>query len=183
MITESPAGARRPGGSRFVVLPAVLFLAALPGCGRPTVSLAEREKQQETDFVSALQQQGGTVTEKSYPPYGNGFVVKLSGAKVTDETFRDLKGLKRLAELDLSKSSITDSQMEQLNEVAKYLVKLDLSHTAVTDAGLEKLANTYVLMNLNLAGTRATAAGVARFQKLRLQSQYTKVKRTNVKLN
>jgi hypothetical protein len=182
-MVESPAGARRPGGSRFVVFLAVLFLAALPGCGRPTVSLAEREKMQETDFVTSLQKQGGTVTEKSYPPHGDGYVVNLSGAKITDETFRDLKGLKRLAELDLSKSSVADGQMDQLNEVAKYLVRLDLSHTAVTDAGIEKLANTYVLFNLNLAGTKITAAGVARFQKLRLQSPYTKVKRTTVKLN
>jgi hypothetical protein len=183
MIVESPAGARGPGGSRFFALLAVALLAALPGCGRPTVSLAEREKMQETDFVTALQKQGGTVTEKSYPPHGDGYVVSLSGANVTDDTFQNLKGLKRLAELDLSKSSITDAQMDQLNEIAKYLVNLDLSHTAVTDAGLEKLTRTYVLFNLNLAGTKVTAAGVARFQQLRLQSPHTKVKRTSVKLN
>src|SRR5262245_47239322 len=122
MIALSPAGARRPGGSRFVVLLAVALLAALPGCKRETVSLAEREKMQETDFVNALQQQGGTVKEKEYPPHGTGYVVNLSGARVTDETFRDLKGLKRLAELDLSKSSITDGQMDRLNDVANLLV-------------------------------------------------------------
>jgi hypothetical protein len=182
MTTVFTAGARRPGGSGPCVLLAVAFLAALPGCKRETVSLAEREKMQETDVVSSLQQQGGTVKEKNYPPYGNGYVVNLSGARLTDDTFKNLKGLKRLADLDLSKSSITDDQMDQLNDVANLLVRLDLSHTAVTDAGIEKLTRTYVLFNLNLAGTKVTPAGVARFQKKRLESPYAKVKQTNVKL-
>src|SRR5262245_19525306 len=183
MIAEFPAGARRSGGSWFIVLLAVAFLAALPGCKRETISLAEREKMQETDFVNSLQKQGATVKEKDYPPHGTGYVVNLSGARLADDTFRDLKGLQRVAELDLSKSSLADDQMDQLNEVSKDLVRLDLSNTAVTDAGLGKLKAVYVLFNLNLAGTKVTAAGVARFQKQRLESPYTKVKRTNVKLN
>jgi hypothetical protein len=182
MIAVFTAVVRRPGGSRMGVLLAVVFLAALSGCKRETISLAEREKMQETDFVSSLQKQGGTVKEKDYPPYGTGYVVNLSGARLTDDTFKDLKGLKRLADLDLSKSSIRDDQMEQLNEVANLLVNLNLSDTAVTDAGLAKLTHTYVLFNLNLVGTKATPAGVAHFQKLRLDSPYTKVKKTNVKL-
>jgi hypothetical protein len=154
----------------------------MPGCKKDTVSLAEREKMQQADFANSLQQQGGTVKEKSYPPYGNGYEVKLSGARITDDTFKDLKGLQRVAELDLSKSSITDDQMGRLNEIATLLVKLDLSNTAVTDAGLVQLKHVPVLFNLNLAGTKVTPAGVARFQKQRLENPFIKVKQTNVKL-
>jgi uncharacterized protein YjbI with pentapeptide repeats len=179
MTAAITTGARRFAGS---ALPALLSLAMLAGCSRPTQSLAERAKQQETDFVGSLQAQGATVQEKSYPPHGVGYVVNLSGATLTDDTFRDLKGLKRLAELDLSRSSLTDAQMDQLNEVSNLLVRLDLSNTAITDAGLEKLKRVYVLFNLNAAGTKVTPAGVARFQKQRLESPYTRVNHTNVKL-
>ena len=179
MTAAYTAGARRLGGS---ALPALLSLAMLVGCGRETQSLAEREKKQKTDFVSSLKEQGATVTEKDYPPYGRGYVVNLSGARLTDDTFRDLKGLKRLADLDLSRSTLTDEQMGQLDEVSNLLVRLDLSNTAVTDAGLEKLKRVYVLFNLNLVGTKVTPAGVTRFQSQRLESPHTRVKKTNVKL-
>jgi hypothetical protein len=160
------------------------LLAALlvVGCVGGGVSLSEREKQGETNSSSTLQDQGGTVTEKTYPPYGSGYEVKLSGAQVNDATFTHLKKLQRVAELDLSRSSITDEQMGQLNEVANLLVRLDLSSTAVTDEGLEKLTNTYVLFNLNLAGTKCTPAGVERFKAKRLASPHTRVKNPNVKL-
>ena len=63
---------------------------------------------------------------------------KLS-AKITNDVFNHLKTLKRVTELDVSKSSITDEQVAKLSEqdVGTMLVKLDLSNTAVTDAGVE----------------------------------------------
>jgi hypothetical protein len=181
-VTTAPTRGAR-GRASWRLLPALCLLAALPACGRDNkVSLSEIEKQQESDRVGSIEEQGGTVSEKSYPPYGTGYVVNLSGARINHSTFKNLKALKRVAELDLSKSSITDDQMEQLNEVANLLVRLDLSRTAVTDAGLAKLTNTYVLFNLNVVGTEVTAAGVERFKQLRLASPYTRVKQPNVKL-
>jgi hypothetical protein len=154
----------------------VSLSAAVPGCKGDGLSDLQRELNKEQDCADALRQQGATIEEKSFPPYGMGYVVNLSGAQITDRTFKHLGCLQRVAELDLSKSSITDAQMERLNEVHAYLVKLDLSHTAVTDAGLDKMTHLYVLLNLNLAGTKVTQAAVNRLQERRLADPKTRFK-------
>jgi hypothetical protein len=136
----------------------------------------QRDLNKEQDCVNALREQGATIEEKKYPPYGNGFVVNLSGAQITDTTFKHLACLKRVADLNLSKSSITDAQMAQLNDVPCYLTKLDLSNTTVTDEGLDKMTHLYVLMNLNLAGTKVTPEAVKRLQTRRLADPLTKAK-------
>jgi hypothetical protein len=66
--------------------------------------------------------------------------------------------------LDLSKSSLTDDHMDQLNEIASFIGRLNLSDTAVTDAGLEKLTNLEKCMFLNLTGTKVTPAAAKRFE-------------------
>jgi hypothetical protein len=155
---------------------ALLLLAALPGCKGDGLSELQRAMKKEQDCANALRQQGGTVEEKKYPPFGEGYVVNLSGAQITDDTFKNLACLKRVAELNLGRSSITDAQMGQLNDVPCYLVRLDLSHTAVTDAGLDKMNHLYVLLYLNLAGTRITPEAVKRLQERRLASSLTRFK-------
>jgi len=138
------------------------LLAALPGCGKEQGS-AQEAKQKEA-IVNSLREQNVAVTPKSYPPFGNGYVVDLSGAQVTDGTFAKLKELQRVTELDLSKSSITDAQMDKVNQIAFVLLRLNLSHTAVTDAGLEKLTDLNKCMHLNLVGTKVTREAVERFK-------------------
>jgi uncharacterized protein YjbI with pentapeptide repeats len=169
-------------GLFFSVLLAFLLLAVLPGCKGGGLSDYEREQKKKEQTKSALHDQGAKITQKRYPPYGNGYVVDLSGAQLTDSTFQQLKGLERVAELNLSKSSLTDDQMDKLNDVAYLLVKLDLSNTAVTDAGVEKLTNLNVCSDLNLAGTQVTKAGVENFTKQRLARPKTRVKKLNVHL-
>lgn len=157
------SGARHPG-RRPTVLLTLLLLAALLGCEKHGLSDYEREQKKKEEVLSSLREQGGTVTTKSYPRHGTGYVVDLKGAHLNDRTFQILKDLQRVTELDLSKSSITDEQMDQLNQVAFVLLKLNLSDTKVTDAGLDKLTNLKMCFDLDLAGTQVTPAGVERFK-------------------
>lgn len=149
---------------RLTVLLTLLLLSALPGCKKDPLGDSEREQKKKEEVISALREQGGTVTPKNYPSHGNGYVVNLSGAQLSDGTFQNLKDLQLVTELDLSKSSLTDEQMEQLNQATSVLLKLNLSNTKVTDAGLEKLTNLKMCMDLNLVGTQVTPAGAERFK-------------------
>lgn len=169
----------RHDGPGLCALLAALLLIVLPGCGGGG-GLSELEKDQkgEKDSVGALVAQGAKVEERRFAKvHDSGYVVNLSGATITEDTFRNLAGLKRVAELDLSNSSITDDQLEHFNEVPPfYLARLDLSQTGVTDAGLDKLNRLYVLMNLNLARTKATPEAVKRLQKRRVDDPLTMFK-------
>ncbi len=167
-------------GPLFSVLLSFLLLAVLSGCKGDGLTDYEREQKKKEENVNSLHNQGAKISEKRYPPHGTGYVVDLSGAQLSDSIFQKLKDLKRVAELDLSKSSLTDDQMGQLNDVAYLLVKLDLRNTAVTDAGLEKLTNLNVCFNLYLAGTKVTQAGVENFKKQRLARPSTKTKKMTV---
>jgi len=149
--------------SAFLTL---LFLVAMPGCKGDGLSEYQRQENRKEDVLNSLREQGATITTKTYPGFGNGYVIDLKGAQITDQTFQNLKELKRVTELDLSKSSLTDDQMDQLNDgVVFALTKLDLSNTAVTDAGLEKLTHLKMCMYLDLSGTKVTKAAAQRFEK------------------
>jgi hypothetical protein len=152
-------------GCRTVWLSALLTLAlaALPGCGNTTDSAQEAKKKEA--IVNSLRENNVTITRKSYPPFGSGYEVGLSGAQLTDDTFAKLKEIQPITELDLSKSSIIDAQMDKVNQIAGVLVRLNLSNTAVTDAGLEKLTNLNRCIYLNLVGTKVTREAVERFKK------------------
>jgi hypothetical protein len=174
-----PARAPRPG-----VLLALLLLTAAPGCqGGDGLSDYERAQKPKEEAASAIRAAGGEVSVYHHR-LGDGWTVTLRGAQITDDSFRHLKALRRVAELDLSRSTVTDDQLALLNEqdVGTLLVKLDLSHTAVTDAGLEKLTNLYVLFELNLVGSKVTPAGVEAFKKQRQWNPKVLVKKTAVRL-
>jgi hypothetical protein len=161
----------------------VLFLLAfVPGCKGDGLSDYERMKKKQEGAAAALRKAGAKVTEVRYPQ-GDAWAIGLSGRTINDELLGRLKELGRIAELDLSKSTVTDDQLAKVNEVeiGSLLVKLDLSHTAVTDAGLDKLTNLLVLGNLNLTGTKATPAGVERFRKRRQEDPKILVKGTNIR--
>lgn len=184
MMTAFAYRARCPG-LRFGILGFLLLLAALPGCKGDGLSDYQREQNQKESALEALHTQGAKVETKSYPQFarfGSAYAVNLSGATITPETFENLKGLQRVSELDLSKSSLTDDQMDQLNEVANFLVRLDLSNTAVTDAGLEKLTNLNLCFNLILTGAKVTPAGVEGFKQQRLARSSTKVKNMKIQM-
>jgi hypothetical protein len=148
-----------------------LLLAIVLGCSKGDgLSDYERAQKKETDAVTALREAGGELTQKQYSfkgQEGDAWIVTLNGVQITDDTFQRLKTLGRLSELHLSKSTITDEQMEKVNELATFILKMDLSHTAVTDDGLDRLTNACALIELNLAGTRVTPAAIARLKERR----------------
>jgi hypothetical protein len=153
----------------------LLLAVNLAGCGSGSgMTDAERVKQSDfhriqmtqTEAVNQLKQSGGDVAEKRYP-LGDAWSVKLVGASVTDATFDQLQTLGRIAELDLSKSNLTDEHMPRLAEVAGVCFRLNLSGTAVTDKGLEALADLPFLMELDVRGTKVTSAAAAQFKSAR----------------
>lgn len=147
---------------------AVLAVSLLAGCKGDGLSDYDRMKKGQQDAADSLRAAGAKLREVPHPQ-GDSWAVGLSGLTITDELLVRLKGLGRITELDLSKSTITDDHMARLNEVeiGSVLRKLDLSNTAVTDAGLDNLTNLMILGDLNLSGTKVTAAGVERFRKRR----------------
>ena len=78
---------------------------------------------------------------------------------VTDKGLRNLRGLKHLTRLNLSVTSIGDSEVEQIGSL-KALVDLDLHQTQITDAGMRHLAGLSALQKLSLALTRISDKGL-----------------------
>jgi hypothetical protein len=166
-----------------------LLLLAAWGCAKGDgLSDYEREQKKQENAAAAIQAAGGTVTTKHYDfgpgKSGDGKVVDLHGAQITDAVFDNFKLIRPVAELDLSGSTVTDDQLAKLNEpdAGTLLVRLDLSNTGISDAGLEKLTDLYVLLNLKLVGTKVTPAGVERFQQKRQENPKTFVKSVKVQL-
>jgi hypothetical protein len=162
MMTTCPAPLPRAGGSCLVLL----LLVALAGCNSGSgLSEIEKIQKKKDDAKAAIEHAGGQVTVFHHS-LGDGWTVNLSGAQISDDLFDHLKALERVAELDLSRSSVTDDQLGKLNEqgVGNLITKLDLSNTAVTDAGLEKLTGLGMLSQLKVVGAKVTAAGVQRFK-------------------
>jgi hypothetical protein len=109
--------------------------------------------------------------------------VKLAGATIDDEIIDLLKRLNRVAELDLSRSTVTDEQIQKLaSEAGGVLHKLDLSGTAVTDAGLDALADRVLLGELTVTGSKVTAAGIEKFKGKRRANPNVRIKNVVVKL-
>jgi hypothetical protein len=150
-----------------------LAALALAGCGKSYdgVSDYDREQQAKQAAAEAARNSGLKMTEKNYP-LGKGWVVDMKGLTVTEDHFRQLKAVGNVAELDLSRSTITDDQLGRMRELgaAATLFKIDLSHTAVTDAGLEKLEGLPLLANVTVTGTKVTPAGAEKYKKSRLEN-------------
>ena len=71
----------------------------------------------------------------------------------------------RMAELNLSRSKVTDGGLASLAGM-KNLKKLHLPNTAITDAGIDALLGLGQLEYLNLFNTKITDAGLAQLEKL-----------------
>lgn len=143
----------------------------LPGCGgrdENAPSHYELEVKKQEDAALGLKDVGGEATRKHYPQ-GSAWAVDLHGARITDGVIADLKKLGHLTELNLSRSAVTDEQLATMSEdkLCNLLLKLDLSHTAITDAGFDKLDKLYIVMDLDLTGTKISAAAIERFRQNR----------------
>src|SRR5690606_22518267 len=101
-------------------------------------------------------------------PLGSAWTIDLSGQEIDDEVLEALRGLDRIAELNLSNTKLTDAQLEQIAqpEIGGVLTEVDLSGTEVGDAGLNHLTSGF-LTRLNLKGTKVTDAGVRQWQQQR----------------
>jgi hypothetical protein len=162
---------RRQG--RGAIMALVAFLLA--GCGsgssmtdaeRVAKSDFQRTQVSQTEALNQLKQSGAEIAQKTYA-LGDGWAVKLAGRQLTNATFEQLAALGRVAELDLSRTNLTDAQLPELAKAAGVCFKLDLAQTAVTDAGLAALADLPLLMELNLKGTKVTPAAATQFQAAR----------------
>jgi hypothetical protein len=155
-----------PSRARPSLVLVVLSLAPLAGCRGETGANSYQEQQKaQTSAADALREMGATLTEVSNPR-GKSWAINLSGKQIADETFDHLRKVGYITDLDLSKTNVGDAQMASLNErkIGGMLLKLNLSNTAVSDAGLAQLTDLMLLTNLNLSGTRMTAAGVEDFK-------------------
>jgi uncharacterized protein YjbI with pentapeptide repeats len=147
---------------------ALFVTGALLGCRGNDLSQAQHQRRTQQDAAAELAAIGGKAVEVKRPQ-GMSWSINLAGAELSDRVFANLEKLGRITELNLSKASLTDADMERINspQIGMALVKLDLSKTAVSDAGLEKLDNLMILMDLNVVGSKVTQAGIDRFKKHR----------------
>lgn len=173
---------RRP--VRFCLAIPALILIGASGCGSGNSGPSDYDKMVEAQKGTSetLAAAGVKVKQKQYP-LGIAWVVDMTGVTVTEDLLRKVKALGNIAELDLKKSTVTDAHLGTMRELELHilLAKLDLSQTAISDAGLEKLDGNLFLTELNLTGTKVTAAGVDQFKKKRQASPTVRVKNTNVK--
>ena len=86
--------------------------------------------------------------------------------QATDDDLKEMKELKGLQTLDVTKSSVTDAGLAHLKEL-NGLQSLDLTQTRVTDAGLAHLKELKSLQTLDLRRTPVTDAGVAHLKELK----------------
>lgn len=148
----------------------VLLLIAT-GCSNYSgPSEYEQKKRAKQSFMDEVAAQGGRAEQKQFSKYGKSgqaWSIDLSGATISDDLIESMTTLGPIAELDLSKSSITDEQLIRFDELelGRLVLKLDLSDTAISDAALAELDNFYVLEHLILKATKVTPQAVERFKK------------------
>jgi hypothetical protein len=155
------------------VLRAVVFTMSMlfsVGCGNDPQGPGSYHAmmQAAANAEEGLKNLGAKLERKQYPP-GAAWAIDLTGKDVTDATFESMKGLDRIAELNLSDTPITDAQMKHFadSRIGGTLVDINLSNTAITDQGLGEVKESLYLMKLNLKGTKVSDAGVSQWQKAR----------------
>ena len=89
--------------------------------------------------------------------------VWLQEWQVTDAALEQMKGLRDLNRLCLSRTRITDAGLEHLKNLPQ-LQELEISHSLVTDAGLERLKELTQLRRLSISSTKITDEGAKKLQ-------------------
>ncbi|HVJ68283.1 MAG TPA: hypothetical protein VM510_09885 [Caulifigura sp.] len=157
--------------SRSLGFALLVSIGTAPGCSSySAVSEYEQLQQMKKSFGELVAAAGGSAEEKSFAvggQSGKAWVLKLPGGKISDELIEEFGKLTYVAELDLSKSNITDAQLLKLDElkVCKTVMDLNLSDTAISDASFAKLKNLHCLAKANLKGTKVTSKGIDEFRK------------------
>jgi hypothetical protein len=104
--------------------------------------------------------------------------VDLAGEETTNDVLVHLQGLKRLQDLWLDHSGVTDAGLVHLLTLGQLQV-LVLDNTEVTDAGLVHLQGLKQLQGLRLESTKVTDRGLVHLQGLK-QLQYLSLDNTKV---
>lgn len=99
------------------------------------------------------------INDSRLHPFGRVQNLDLSDRHIRDADLASLKGLKGLEWLALNRNAITDTGIDQLNEIPS-LLALRLEDTALTDFGLARLKGLRKLEVLSLKRTRVTNAGI-----------------------
>ena len=86
----------------------------------------------------------------------------LMSSFITDAGLKELHELSDLRTLHIGFTAVGDSGLKDLKTLN--LQSLWLSHTLVTDAGLVELAQIKSLKDLQLIDTKVTEAGVSKFR-------------------
>lgn len=116
-----------------------------------------------TDAKTILEQNGATLTQKTYVMNQAGWAVDLSGKEIKPETLDGISRLIGLCELNLKGSKITDEQMALIGKVVPLYI-LDISDTGITDAGLAQLTQN-TIAQLSVTGSKVTPDGIATLEK------------------
>lgn len=156
----------------FIVVSEVAF----SGCNKSSTSDYLKKKQVQDNAIAALADFGARIKSNvNIEDMGivQGCSVDLSQVQITPEIMDQLKLLDLCLQLNLSKTSLNDSQLIDLidQKILDSVMELDLSHNpGITDQTVEKLANLLLLRDLNLVGTHITKAGIDRLQEQRQAS-------------
>lgn len=150
-----------------------LIVLTMPSCGKKdTYGTYQEQQQKQQNAAAALREQGATLEEKHYKR-GDAWAINLKGKQISGDVIDRLAKMGHITELNLSGTNVTDADLTRINElgIGAVMLQLDLSHTEVSDAGLDQLTNFFLLSDLNLTGTKVTAAGVGRFRTKRAGDQ------------
>lgn len=147
----------------------LLAICVTTGCGNNSgLSHIEQVKLNRQLAADALQAKGASAAENRYPQ-GDAWIVDLSGQAIDEEVIKHLQALGQVAELNLSRSTIADPQMQALAdmEASGTLIKLNISDTQVSDIGLLALAKLHLLFEINVKGSKVTSEGIEQYRKQR----------------
>jgi hypothetical protein len=141
----------------------------------------DKIRQGQDEFAEFVKSAGGMAELKGHL-LGNlqdhGWTIDATGMTITDELIERMIEANQEDPVFIMKfggSTITDEQLEQLDEgkVLQKVFFLDLSETPVTDAGLDRLNKVFAITELNLKGTKATAAAARRLGERKIASPQT----------
>jgi hypothetical protein len=134
-----------------------------------SVAVADEKPQPtaaETDAIAQIKQLGGQVLPLAQNDHRYDVAFHLADKPIGDQELGLIKGLPRLAMINLRGSAITDAGLAHLKDHTG-LVRIHLEKTKITDAGLEQLKGLENLEYLNLYGTAVTDAGLSHLQGLK----------------
>lgn len=132
-------------------------------CGPEWIPVSIRYWSQVYRRVSAVHLRDAVLpvdTLEQFEEFANCEVIDLTGNANADESLRSICKMKRLAELNLSRSSVTDSGIAYLRQ-SRSVRRIDCEGTRITGSAIACLGRNPGLTHLNIRDCRISDAGVA----------------------